>query len=233
MIADELKAPIVRAFDYLIRKGEEIPADVWSKSIRAGVFKAEEAGDLDAINARYHDVITAALLTYIEGGSITGPRNQFKKATVEAFGAAFDTGWLAGGGEGVPDRDALAWFNARVEVELGYVDMLFQQAKELQSEEEFAALEWVSEKADSYTNTLKEIYNNAKLRATTDIMVTFDGDDGVEPCDTCQKLKGKRHKISWFVKRNYIPPHGSGLDCAKGGHCKHGLRKDDREWITI
>jgi hypothetical protein len=221
-----------KAFDYLIREGTEIPPDIWHKSIAAGIFKAD-AEDLTAVNASYHDAITEALLQYLEGGSVTGPRNQFKKATVEAFGGALDAGWVAGGGELPPDTSTLEWFNARVEAELGYVDLLFQQAKELRGSEDFDPLAWVNERADGYTNTLKEIYNNAHLRVMDNVMVTFDGDDGAVSCDTCQKLKGKRHKISWFIARDYVPPHGNGLDCAKGGHCQHGLRKDNSEWITI
>ena len=87
-------------------------------------------------------------------------------------------------------------------------------------------------RADGYTGTLREVYNQGKLRAMKDIMVTFEGEDGAKSCDTCQELKGKRHRISWFVKRNFVPPHGSGLDCAKGGHCQHALYNDKGEAVT-
>ena len=81
-------------------------------------------------------------------------------------------------------------------------------------------------KSDVYfaDEKLKEVYNNAKMRAMPNMMVTFDGDDGAESCDTCQKLKGKRHKISWFVSRNYIPPFGTGLECHPGRRCQHYLK---------
>jgi hypothetical protein len=192
-----------------------------------------EGGNLGAINKEYHDAVTAALLAYLEGGSVTGPRNSFRRAMVEAFGSAADMGWTEGGGSLPFDGEALEWFNARVEAEMGFVNMLFQQAKELRGQEDFDALAWASERADGYTNTLKEVYNNLRLRVMDNIMVTFDGDDGATPCDTCKKLKGKRHKLSWFISRGYIPPHGSGLDCSKGGHCQHGLRKDNGDWVTI
>jgi hypothetical protein len=190
-------------------------------------------GDLGEINKEYSAAIVRALTSYFEGGSVTGPRNALKRAAVEAFGSAADLGWTDGGGELPFDGEALEWFNARVNAELGYIDLLFQQAKELRKEEDFDPQAWASERAAGYVNTLKEVYNNLRLRVMDNVMVTFDGDDGEKPCDTCKKLRGKRHKLSWFIARNYIPPHGSGLDCSKGGHCQHGLRKDNGEWVTV
>ncbi len=228
-----LNNSVKAAFDYLNKHETDIPSDVWQAAVKARVFATKDAGDLASINATYHDKITSTLTGYFEGGSITGPRNSFKRAMVEAFGSAFDLGWVEGGGEMPPDADALKWFNARVDVEFGYIEMLFQEAKELRKEDGFDFFEWITARADGYTNTLRELYNAAFLRATKDRMVTFEGDDGDKPCDTCQKLKGKRHKISWFVKRNLVPPHGIGLDCAKGGHCRHGLIDDKGIRVTI
>ena len=163
---------------------------------------------------------------------MTSPRSAFKRATVDAFGAAFDLGWVEGGQDLPPDAEAVSWFNARVEQEFGFIEMLFQEAKELRKDKEFDFFSWVSARADGYSRTLREIYNAGFLRATRDKMVTFDGDDGAESCDTCQKLKGKRHKISWFVSRNYVPPFGTGLDCHRGGRCEHGLFDDDGNQVT-
>lgn len=229
----EVNSAVKAAFDYLDKQGEDIPTDVWQAAVKARVFAVKADGDLAGISATYNNEIVSSLTTYFEGGNVTTPRNQFKRAMVEAFGAAFDLGWADGGGEGVPDSDALAWFNARVDQEFGYIEMLFVEAKELRRDTEFDSFAWTTQRADGYTRTLREIYNAGFLRATKDQMVTFEGDDGEKPCDTCKKLKGARHKISWFVKRNYIPPHGTGLDCAKGGHCRHYLVNDKGERMTV
>jgi hypothetical protein len=193
--------------------------------------KAE--GGLDGVNDKYGDAISSALTTYLNGGAVTSPRNALKRAMVEAFGSTADTAWVDGGGELPFDGEPLEWFNARVAAEMGFVDLLFQQAKELRGSEDFDGAAWVAERVAGYVNSLKEVYNNMRLRVMDNIMVMFDGDDGAKPCDTCKKLKGKRHKLSWFIARGYIPPHGSGLDCSKGGHCQHGLRKDNGEWVTV
>lgn len=228
----ELRAALSNAFDYLSREGVDIPADVWQKALVSRALKAD--GDISDINAKYHDNITEILTGFFEdGGSVTGPKNQIKRAMVESFGGAFDGGWVDGGQELPADEEALDWFNERVNAEMGFIDMLLQQAKELRKEEDFDYFAWVTARADGYTNTLKEVYNAARLRAMSDQMVTFDGDDGAESCPDCQKLKGKRHKISWFVARNYVPPFGTGLECHKGGHCQHGLFDKDGNQITV
>ena len=228
---DLLIASLSRAFGYLHAQGTEIPLDIQLKARQFGVIKA--AGDFAGVNKAYHDAITQALTTYFEGGSITAPRNAFKRATIQAFSDAFDLGWTDGGGELPIDNDAISWLEARLNQEVGFIDMLFQEAKELRKDAEFDYFSWLTAKADGYTGTLRELYNAGKLRAMKDQMVTFDGEDGRESCDTCKMLKGKRHKISWFVKRNYVPPYGTGLQCARGGQCQHGLMNDAGDWITV
>lgn len=229
----DLHTSITKAFEYLSNQSIEIPPDLMIQARLKGIKADIVAGDLSAINKKYHDAVTKSLVSYFDGGSINAPRNQFRQAMVEAFGSSFDLGWTDGGGSLPWDGEALSWFNARLNQEVGFIDMLFQEAKELRKDKEFDYFSWITARADGYTNTLKEIYNAARMRATKDQMVTFAGDDGARSCATCQKLQGKRHKLSWFIARNYIPPFGSGLDCAKGGHCKHGLRADNGNWVTI
>jgi len=219
-----------RAIEYADENDIPLPLDVRIKARQLGVIKA--GGDLPSITKNYHDRITVAMIAYFEGGSIVSSRNAFKQATIDAFGAAFDLGWTDGGQELPVDDNALDWFNARVNTEFGFIEMLFQEAKELRRDKDFDYFSWLTARADGYSRTLREIYNVGKLRAMDDRMVTFEGDDGAESCDTCQKLKGKRHRLSWFVSRNYVPPFGTGLDCHRGGHCQHCLVDDKGNQVT-
>lgn len=231
---------IPEALGWLADNHIPLPVDLRLALEQKGLLKdpkraaMKQAESIEAANQEYHDAITEALTGYFEeGGRVSSYKSQFKRAMVEAFGGVFDLGWMDGGGELPADGDALDWLNARVDAEFGFIDMLFQEAKELRKEEEFDFFSWVTFHADNYTRTLREVYNQAILRATDDVMVTFDGDDGEESCATCQKLKGVRHKISWFVKRNYVPPFGSGLECGRGGHCQHYLEDDKGNQVTI
>lgn len=230
---NDLRAAIADALRYCDDNGVEIPIDILLSARVKGIKAGNVAGDLSSINSVYHDRITKILTDYFEGGNLRSLSNAFKRAVIESFGSAFDQGWMDGGQELPVDDTALTWFKARVEEEFGHVEMLFQQAKELRGEEGFDFFEWVSARADGYTNTLKELYNAGRLRAMKDQMVTFDGDDGEESCPDCQRLKGSRHKISWFVKRNYVPPFGTGLECHPGGRCQHGLMDDGGNWVTV
>lgn len=221
-----------RAFDYLRKVNADIPLDIYLKGLQVGVIKA--AGDLAPINSTYHDAITQALVGYFEnGGSVSSPKSAFKRAATEAMGGAVDLGWTDGGNAPPIDEDVLSWFNARLNQEYGYIDMLFEEAKQLRKESDFDYFTWATARADGYTNSLKEVYNYARLNSMRDIMVTFDGDDGAESCVDCQKYKGQRHRISWFISRNAVPPFGSGLECHRGGKCQHGLIDDKGKWVTV
>ena len=230
---------IQNALQYLSDNGIPLPAELHLQLEQKGLLKSfkrnasKQAESIEEANATYHDVITEILISYFEGGSVGSSRNDFKQAVITAFSDTFDLGWIDGGQELPLEEDELSWLEARINQEFGFIDMLFQEAKELRKEEDFDYFEWVTQRADGYTRMLAEIYNQAKLRAVDDQMVTFDGDDGEESCETCQSLKGKRHKISWFVKRNYVPPYGIGLQCARGGHCQHHLYDDEGNEITI
>jgi len=232
MTFPDLTTSLQAAIKHADENGIEIPYQMRVKAVWLGAIKA--AGNLAEINKQYHDATTQALLDYFEGsGPITAPRNAFKRAMVEGLGAAFDLGWADGGGDGVPSGDALDWFNARIEAEFGFIDMLFQEAKELRKEEDFDYFAWATQRADGYTRTTREVYNVGKLRASKDVMVTFLGDDGAESCPECQQLKGQRHRVSWFVRRNFVPPHGTGLSCHRGRYCRHFLQNDKGEQVTV
>lgn len=231
---DELRQAIKEALSYLEDNNVDVPIDLAIKMRVKGIKADYVAGDLSSVNASYHNVITEALGEYFNGASVSSMRKLFKQAMINAFGDAYDLGWTDGGQDlPIDDEDALSWLEARMNQEAGYIDMLFQEAKELRKDEDFDYFSWITQRADGYTNTLREVYNNARLRAMKDQMVTFEGNDGAESCATCTMLKGSRHKISWFVKRNYVPPFGSSLECSKGGHCQHGLMNDKGDWITV
>jgi hypothetical protein len=237
MIDTQLVTSISNALAWCERQGIDIPLDIALKARQVGAIKAD--GDITSISADYHSEITAALLTYFEGGSVTGPRNAFRRAAVEALGDGFDIGYTDGGGELPIDGDALDWLNARIEQEMGFVSAVFEQLKALRKEEDFDALAWISERADGYTATLSDLYNQGKLYGAKNKMLTFDGEDGSPDniCQrnngTCVRLKGKRHKASWWIAHDLIPYRGNpNFDCG-AWECQHYLRDDDGNRFTI
>jgi hypothetical protein len=224
-----LNAALIKAFDYVSDK-TAVTNDIWMGAASAGVFKA--AGDIAEINAKYHDAISQSLVDYLEGGSVTGPRNRFKKAMVEAFGSAFDTGYVDGGAELPAEADALEWYNARVEQELAYIDQLFAQAKELRKDKEADTFAWVNMRADGYTASVSSVYNAGKMYAQKNQLLLWRFGDA-DHCATCEKLNGQKHKASWYLSRDYIPGKpGAAMDCG-GYRCKCALLDRNGNTVTI
>lgn len=223
--------------DYLQQAVKAVPAVLPYLSLEAITFlhlreTKQGSGELTAINRFYHDAITQALTAYFEqGGNMSPFKNAFKRGTLTAFNDAFDLGWMHGGASLPLTEEALAWLEARVNQEFGYVDMLFAEAKQLRKEEsDFFA--WATEKADGYTNALKGVYNVGKLMAKPNQLLTWKYGE-TEHCDTCERLNGQRHKAAWYIARNYIPGKpGAAMECG-GYRCQCGLYDANGLEVTI
>lgn len=233
-----LPESICEAIKYADENGVDVSTDLRIRARRVGAIKAGD--DLSSINRQYHDAITGTLTNYFEKGGAVAPfRNVFRRSMVDAFGMAFDLGWEDGGAEGYPEGDALEWFNARVEQEFGYIASVFEQAKGLRKEEDFDYFAWVTARADGFTRTINDIYNMGVLFASKNKMLTFDGADGSPDniCQknngTCVKLKGKRHKASWWISHGLVPYRGNpNYDCG-AWECRHFLRDDEGNKFTL
>ena len=196
-------------------------------------------GDYAPIRYEYKATIEGLVRQYLyeDGVKVTTFRNAFKRAVQEGFYPAFEQGLTDGGSEPPAQEDDLAWINAKAAAEWGFVDMLFQQLKELKAEakvEGYAILEGVAEaRAEGYARTLDGIYSEGKIRGAKNKMLTFFGDDGEESCKTCQKLKGQRHRASWWVKRDLVIYRGnSNYECGCW-QCQHGFHDDQGNVYTF
>ncbi len=96
----------------------------------------------------------------------------------------------------------------------------------------------MTERADGYTQAVKDVYNYAKLYAMRNKMLTFTGSDGQgnHICQsiggTCVRLKGQRHKASWWLSHDLMPYRGNqNYDCG-GWNCQHYLEDDNGERVT-
>ena len=225
---DEIKA----AFNYLRKYKMDIPVTIYLKGIKIGAVKA--GGNISGISSVYHDAITQSLIDYFEGGgSVSGPRNRFRQACTEAFMDAFNLGWTDGGGEYPIEDDAISWLDARVAQELGNIDVVFENAKQLRKDGEFDFFTWATARADGYTSALLAIYNAAALFVKGNEMLTWQLGNTETHCNTCSKLNGKRHKASWYIANNYIPRQpGAAMDCG-GYHCDCSLTDKNGNEVTL
>lgn len=231
---NDLHTSITRAFEYLSTNSIEIPTELLRMARMKGIKAGKQAGDLSSVNQVYHDSITEALITFFEGGSVAGPRNSFKRATTVAFGDAMDLGTVDGGGELPFTGEALDWFNARLEQEFGYIEMLFVQAKELRKEPDVDTFTWSTARADGYTQALMSVYNAARMFTKGNQLLKWNLGATEKHCDTCSMLaKGTSHRASWYLSHNYIPRQpGANLSCG-GYNCDCTLTDMADNEVTI
>lgn len=230
----DLCTSITEAFQYLDSMGVPVPIDLYIRAKAVGAVKAGyTAGGVPEINSIYNKEIVAALTSYFEGGSVTSPRNQFRQAMTEAFNSAFDTGYIDGGGELPANEDAVAWLQAQLVAEVGHIDGVFQQIKELRKEPDFDFFQWVVSKADSYTRTISSIYNGASLWAKGNQVLKWNLGKTEKHCASCLGLNGTSHRASWYISHNYIPRRpGASMECG-GYYCDCYLTNKSEETVTI
>lgn len=229
----ELHTSITKAFAYLSNQSIEIPPVMLIDARLKGVKAGTPEGGMTEIKVRYNKAIVEALTIYMEGGSNATPKNLFRGAMVEGFNSAFDTGWIDGGGVMPIDADALEWLRTQVNAEMGHIDGVFLQAKELRLEADFDFFPWVTARADNYAATLDSIYNAAVLMAKKNQLLTWHLGNTEVHCETCKELDGTRHRASWYISHNYIPRKpGADLECG-GYRCDCRLTDKNGDEVTI
>ena len=194
----------------------------------------KDIGTLNEIVSLYRDRLVDYIIEWFTGERRTqDAKGDFKKAATNAFGDAFDSGYIDGGGSMPPEEVDLEWYNARLETEFGFIDGLFANMKELKKEKDFDYFSWATERADGYGRTVRAIYDEAKVRGAGNKMLTFEGEDGGADhiCQsiggTCVKLKGQRHRARWWASHGLIPgPGNTNYDCG-GWNCRHKLVDDE------
>jgi len=200
------------------------------------VALARGLGGLDSagIRSSYLDAIGDAMLTYLSGDeSLTRFRNSYKRAVLEHFDSMFYSGYVAGGGQiSQMSEDDRGWLLAKINAELGYVDMLFQSLKALRKSQDtpqnLAGI--AMQHAGMYARALDSVYAEGKARGLSGKeMYTLLGSDGKESCPECQRYKGQRHPIKWWRERGLIPSPGNHNYTCGNWVCDHHLYDDNME----
>ena len=195
-----------------------------------GLLKA--AGGYPGVRSDYYHAVYDAVEGYLTGNSpVTSFVNRVKRAFTEAYISAAEIGYQEGGADLPFDEDTIAWLTGVQALEFGYIEELFSRLKE-----EWEGLDPAAEaasRAEGYTQTLDAIFGEAKVRAAGNKMLTLDGDDGRESCPECKKLKGQRHRASWWIKNGLVPAPGNTNYTCGNYNCDHRLYDDDGNEYTI
>jgi hypothetical protein len=193
------------------------------------------AGEFIKIRFEYMNEIRALLNDYFstDKARVTRFQNRYTRAVATYFDRAFEMGIVDGGGGLPAEGDALAWITAQTDAEVARIPALMQQLKNLKSEGPDAWTGVPEQYADSYARTLDQVYSEGKLRGAGNKMLTFGGEDGEESCATCQKLKGQRHRASWWIKHGYQLFRGNPRYECGVWQCQHYFFTDDGNLFTF
>lgn len=168
-------------------------------------------------------------------GYLTGNRpvttfvQRLTTAAASAFIGAAEAGYEEGGGTLPLDDDTAAWLRGAIDAELGHIDDLFNRLSQ-----EWEGLDPTAEavsRAEGYASNLDQIFSEAKTRGAGNKMLTFVGDDGTESCKDCKRMKGQRHRASWWISHDMIPG-SSSYECG-GWRCQHILVDDQGNEFTL
>lgn len=193
--------------------------------------------DYSRIRGEYWATVYDVVDEYLNSSAaVTAYKSRMKRAMVEAFTNAGNIAWEDGGGSLPLSPDADAWLTSKINAELGYIDNTFETLRLLRKEEApegiaHVAIHQAFQRADLYANTLDLVYSTIKVLAAGSKMLTFTGEDGAESCGDCKRYKNKRHRASWWVAHDAIPPNRN-FEC-HGYRCSHVLITDDGQLFTI
>jgi len=198
----------------------------------AGGQAKKDAGGYDFIRYRFYAAVFDAIEAYLSGsGNITGPKRTMIVALSQAYTEGADTAYVDGGGTLPLDDDTAAMARGLLDAQFGFADVLFETLKALRREGDFDATGEATARATGYSNSLDILYSTIKLAGAGNTMLTFEGDDGSESCADCQKYKGQRHRASWWIAHNAIPPNRE-FEC-HGYNCLHRLYDDSGNEFTV
>jgi hypothetical protein len=193
---------------------------------------AIKAAGYQAVRDTYWAEVYDAVHDYLTGTRpVTAFRNKHLVAMAEAFTEAANLGYEDGGGELPLDDDTAAWLSSSVTEERGHIIDLFDRLKA-----EWDGIDPIHEafvRADGYASKLDGIYNEARLRGMKNQMVTWVLGETEVHCDTCLRLAGTKHRISWLLQNDYIPrKSGAAMDCG-GWNCDCSIIDKNGNEVTL
>ena len=184
------------------------------------------------------DVMSGAVYNAVygylsSGGYATPARERMIAAVSKAYIETADAAYVEGGGKLPMDDDTAAWARGQLDAQIGYVEDLFDQLKEIRKEGDYDADLTAQARADGYASALDGFYNEAVLRGSSNKVVEWVLGGTEKHCKDCAKLAGQRHKIKWFIDRDYIPrKNGAAMECG-GYNCDCSLIDRDGNEVTI
>jgi hypothetical protein len=195
----------------------------------AGQVKARAVKSIASLVTGYTDDVTRDFQDVLSGDLLVGEARRRHRTYIKDNAEAVYTEGLAEGGAKdaeLTDEDNAA-IQEWIDAQLGYVAGLWDDVAKLSKDYEDAMISRAAyeagrrtlyERIGTWGNSLRDLGNVAKASAMKDQLVFWRMGDTSDHCSTCAKLDGKKHRLSWFVSRGYIPQEVGSQELQCGGY---------------
>ncbi len=210
-------------------------SDVTTKALhsfyeQAAYFAMVDQLVLKSINEvlrSYSDTLTRWVVDAANGTlRASGIAAKFRKFLIESGQAAYIEGMREGGVKNpeIDGDDQVAineWIISQTPHLYKFADDAVAVSK-LKGSKRTAARAAMLDRVRIWTQALESLGQLAVANTKGNPMLTFEGDDGEESCDECQKYKGMRKRKSWWEKRGLLMRNGNeNYGCRRFDNCHH------------
>ena len=185
---------------------------------------------------QYEDELTNAVHDAFRSGDAIDMRRTHRALLRSLAPDVYREGMREGGlnPEGLDREDEAAVEEAIdqwVSDQLGFVNDFAAAAANVKREPE--TREAVLGRIDQWVSSLRNFGEAGRLFALGNVYLTFDGDDGEESCEDCQRLKGQRHRRNWWADRGLLERNGNPhYECGRWSNCHHSFSDDSGEVVV-
>lgn len=195
------------------------------------------AEGIDAMVQGYVDDLTKNFLDVLDGGmSVPAAVRGHHLFVTTLADRAYDAGMEEGGADPDDKDDAdEAAVNDWTSTQEGAIGGLWDDVKQLRKDkpdldkDEYAARQLtINDRLGQWGESLRNLYSLAKAMAQKNKSGTWKLGATEQHCGTCAELDGQTHRLSWYLKKGYIPQqNGSAtLECG-GWHCDCTIEAED------
>jgi hypothetical protein len=118
------------------------------------------------------------------------------------------------------------WISEQIQYTLNFAKEC-EEASLLKGKEKKVKRDMLIARVDDWSGSLRNLGQRGYLSAKGNLPLTYDGDDGEESCSECHRYKGKRHRKSWWEKRDLLSRPNAKYSCGRYRHCHHHFFDDN------
>ena len=203
-------------------------------STAAAWLQEREVKTIGQIVKRYDDQLQRLVRDTFRTGDAVDMRRAHRAMMKDMGRSVYVEGMREGGINEPDDEDIATLDDALDEWTSGQFEHVNQFAKDAAAaKKDTTKREGVLARVELWVAALRNFGEAGKLYALGNIPLTFDGDDGEESCDDCQRYKGQRHRRNWWADRGLLERDGNpNYECGRWPACHHSFKDDSGKVIV-